>query len=152
MLVLACLVAAVPFYLDSFEDRRGHLAADSRVITKMNVEVGRWINANTPIDSTVGVNDAGAIRYFGKRRTIDLLGLNNWPIAFRKVSKQAALLQADWLAIFPVLLQQKAFRNTIVENFDPRLQLAIPPQEYTICDCPLQTKIILLQKKGAVTK
>jgi hypothetical protein len=55
----------------------------------------------------VGVNDAGAIRYFGNRRTIDLVGINNQDIAFKRVSVLEELNQCDWLAIFPGWFQDE---------------------------------------------
>lgn len=81
-------------------------------IEEIQVAVGRWIAANTPGDAAVVVNDAGAIRYFGRRRTIDLLGLNYYPIAHDRarlisiISSPAALRtfmqeqKADYLAVF----------------------------------------------------
>jgi hypothetical protein len=45
-------------------------------INEVQVELGQWVAENVPQGATVAVNDAGAIRYFGKRRTIDLGGLN----------------------------------------------------------------------------
>jgi len=45
-------------------------------INEVQVELGQWVAENVPREGTVAVNDAGAIRYFGGRRTIDLGGLN----------------------------------------------------------------------------
>jgi len=39
------------------------------------VRVGRWIDRNLPPNAIVGLNDAGAIAYYGKRSTLDLVGL-----------------------------------------------------------------------------
>lgn len=46
-------------------------------ILHQQVAVGRWIDANLPPDAVVGLNDAGAIAYFGRRSTVDLVGLTS---------------------------------------------------------------------------
>lgn len=45
-------------------------------VEEMNVALGRWVSANLPQGATVGVMDGGALRYFGGRRSVDLVGLN----------------------------------------------------------------------------
>ncbi|HET9252716.1 MAG TPA: hypothetical protein VFP58_11440 [Candidatus Eisenbacteria bacterium] len=44
-------------------------------ILHQQVATGRWIDANLPKDAIVGLNDAGAIAYYGRRSTVDLVGL-----------------------------------------------------------------------------
>lgn len=44
-------------------------------ILHQQVKVGRWIDQNLPRNAVVGMNDAGAIAYYGNRQTLDLLGL-----------------------------------------------------------------------------
>ncbi|HEU4333356.1 MAG TPA: hypothetical protein VFT32_02575 [Candidatus Eisenbacteria bacterium] len=46
-------------------------------ILHQQVAVGRWIDQNLPPDAVVGLNDAGAIAYFGRRTTVDLVGLTS---------------------------------------------------------------------------
>jgi arabinofuranosyltransferase len=54
----------------------GQYAWNCRNINEVQVDLGRWIDRNLPPGAAVAVNDAGALRYFGNRRTIDLIGLN----------------------------------------------------------------------------
>jgi arabinofuranosyltransferase len=56
--------------------QRGLFAWNCQNINEVQVAIGKWVAANTPPDAGVAVVDAGAIRYFGQRRTIDLGGLN----------------------------------------------------------------------------
>lgn len=42
----------------------------------IHVRLGKWIDENTPASAAVAAKDAGAVRFFGNRFTIDLLGLN----------------------------------------------------------------------------
>lgn len=45
-------------------------------IQELQVRTAQWIDVNLPAGKTVAVSDAGAIRYFGNHRVIDLMGLN----------------------------------------------------------------------------
>ena len=44
-------------------------------IDRQQVALGRWAKENLPKDARVGVNDTGAIAYFGERTTFDIVGL-----------------------------------------------------------------------------
>jgi hypothetical protein len=49
-------------------------------------EVGRWLRANTPPDTLVAVEAAGALPYYSERPAIDILGLNDRHIASLEVA------------------------------------------------------------------
>jgi hypothetical protein len=144
---VAVLVTSIPSYRLSYIDRRDHLASDSRAIEVLNVQAGKWIAQNTPESSAVAVNDAGAIRYFGKRKTIDLEGLNHARIAFGEMSRQQAIAGADWLAIFPGWYQGTPAMTAIAAAFEPRKDFRIAFEEYTICRDPSQTVIVVFERK-----
>lgn len=44
-------------------------------INQMQVEIGRWIDRNTPAEAVIATNDAGAIAFYGRRRIVDTVGL-----------------------------------------------------------------------------
>jgi hypothetical protein len=44
-------------------------------IKEQQVSIGYWIRENLPPGARVGLNDAGAIRYYGGHPTVDLIGL-----------------------------------------------------------------------------
>lgn len=73
-ILLAALLIAVPRPL--FDETQVY-AADCRLIDDLQVRLGHWVAENVPADAGVAVSDAGAIRYIGNRRTIDLIGLND---------------------------------------------------------------------------
>lgn len=50
-------------------------------INEVQVALGQWVSKNTRPEDVIVVNDAGALRYFGNRRTIDLMGLNQHELA-----------------------------------------------------------------------
>jgi hypothetical protein len=62
---------------------RGHAslrqvyAWNCRNIEEQQVAAARWIAAQVPSGASVAVSDAGAMRYFGGHRVIDLAGLNS---------------------------------------------------------------------------
>lgn len=134
-------------WIDAFINRRNQLASDSRAIFVLNVATGKWIDANTPPNAIIGVNDAGAIRYFGRRQTIDLFALNNADIAFGSLSTEDAITNVDWVAIFPSWFQTRNLLDLISHHFEPRAVVTIPLAEYTICKAPGQTEIVIAQKK-----
>ena len=140
---LACIALASPSMTRSLEDRRFHLWSDSRAIHLVNVVAGEWIDRTIPQNATVGVNDAGAIRYFGKRHTIDLKGLNYSDFAFGKIKPMQVIQKTDWLAVFPSWFQQ----SNLFDYFEERKSFSIPLTEYTVCDCPGQTTKVIFQKK-----
>jgi hypothetical protein len=144
--VLALAVCA-PRLAHSFQERRDRLATDSRAIGNLNVAAGQWIHDHTPATAMVAVKDAGALRYFGGRHTIDLAGINNHDIAFEKVSRLDAMLGCDWLAIFPLEFEKQ--EDVIRSNYDVAAVFRVTAAEYTICHCPRQTTLAILHKKNA---
>jgi hypothetical protein len=51
------------------------LAADAAAVRDQHVAAARWVAANLPATSVVGVNDAGAMAYLSGRATYDVVGL-----------------------------------------------------------------------------
>jgi hypothetical protein len=53
------------------------VAQSASGIDRQQVALGRWANASLAGDARIGVNDTGAIAYFGNRRTFDIVGLTS---------------------------------------------------------------------------
>jgi hypothetical protein len=80
-------------------------------ILHQQVAVGRWIDRNLPRDAVVGLNDAGAIAYFGNRSTVDLIGLTSAGFAlvyrsglgcvFEKIRREPKARTPTYFAIYP---------------------------------------------------
>lgn len=51
------------------------VAQSASGIDRQQVALGRWAKENLPATARIGVNDTGAIAYFGDRRTFDVVGL-----------------------------------------------------------------------------
>jgi hypothetical protein len=131
MVVLVLGLAAavsLPLELASIVGRSERFATDARVITKLNVEVGEWLADQTPADAIVAVNDAGAIRYFGHRTTIDLLGLNSSDVAFQRVAPATLVASIDYAAVYPVMVR----RFPWLRPFPVVAEFAVPHGSNTI--------------------
>lgn len=104
-------------------------AAECQHVEALNVAAGRWIAENTEPDEVVAAHDAGAIRYFGRRKVIDIFGHQNFALleAERAGPEVAmhwlAATKPDVLAVFPVLWAR---------NHSPefsKIWASLPPQE-----------------------
>jgi hypothetical protein len=51
------------------------VAQSASDIDRQQVALGHWANAELPDDARIGLNDTGAIAYFGRRKTFDVVGL-----------------------------------------------------------------------------
>lgn len=142
LVLLVLTLASSQFWWSGFEDRRVHLVADANVINKMNVSIGLWLDEHTVADAIVGVNDAGAIRFFGKRFTVDLLGLNNDEILFDEDYRLGIWRQLDWLVVYPWLIPP-----AILAEFEAVAHVQIPTEEYTLCPCPDMQKATIFRKR-----
>jgi hypothetical protein len=53
------------------------VAQSASGIDRQQVALGRWARTSLPPDARIGVNDTGAIAYFGEHRTFDVVGLTS---------------------------------------------------------------------------
>lgn len=136
LLLLLCL----PHFAMAATAWRTRLISDCRAIHLITVQAGKWIDENTPKDAVVAVNDAGATRYFGKRKTIDLMGLNCADLAFSTVKKENHGI-VDYLAITPTWFVGKG----LYDEFPECTHFAIPPEEYTITPNKGQREIVIFK-------
>jgi hypothetical protein len=86
-------------------DRAHTFAWNCQNIDEVDVALGTWVDANLPKGAVIAVSDAGALRYFGRRVTIDLLGLNDHHIRHALAERRGARYLEDrgvgWLVVFP---------------------------------------------------
>jgi len=136
------ILAAVPRLVASLAERADRLGSDGHVIERMNVDPGRWIAAHTAATAVLGVNDAGALRYFGGRTTIDLMGLNTADVAFHRTPTATLEQRIDWLAVYPLLLKL----HPSFAQFARLRWFSIPREEYTICDCRGPTEMFIARR------
>jgi len=80
-------------------------------ILHQQVKTGRWIGRNLPPKAVVGMNDAGAIAYYGNRSTLDMLGLTSEDFAkayrsgigcmFERLRRLPPARRPTYFAIYP---------------------------------------------------
>lgn len=80
-------------------------------IREQQVTVGKWVQENLPLGARVAINDAGAIRYYGGRPTVDLVGLTTNDLALPYRNGMGSLYEAlesmpetkrpDYFAVYP---------------------------------------------------
>lgn len=146
-IIVLAVSYGLPHFLESWKNRISRLETDGRSIDAINVAAGKWIHANTPPDAVVGVNDAGAIRFFGKRRTIDLWGLNNADIVFKRKTDAELFSESDYLAIFPAYFKG----SKMFDYLEPVITFHIPVEDYTVCNCPENTTQVIYRKSDTKT-
>lgn len=71
----ALLLTALLFTLSALPTWGIRLSQQAATIREAPVSIGHWLKSNLPEDAVVGVNDVGAVAYFGEHRTVDLVGL-----------------------------------------------------------------------------
>ncbi len=144
-------------YPTTMARERSQFAWNCQNINEVQVEFGKWVKRTVPREAAVLVNDAGAIRYFGEHKTIDLGGLNNQQLLFdlslwRDVSQKPESLveymrrqKADYFVAipswFPVLLNDQGFG----QRFVPVKELG--SSRYTITSFP-QSQMIAFGLHG----
>jgi arabinofuranosyltransferase len=114
-IAVAILLVAVNFYVSFSMIPRGPEATlravqvhlQYRVCQKvpdaaayMGKHIGSYMKEHWPKDSIVAVNAAGAGPYYSRMNSIDMLGLNNYVIAKRKIDLDASFLLKDPANIF----------------------------------------------------
>ncbi len=139
------LFSALAGCLGAWGERRSRLESDGAAIARMNIQPALWLRSATPADAVVGVNDAGALRYFSDRRVLDLIGLNLHGRAFGRTKLNDLYQQMDWIAVFPATWSS----TNLMAGFEERRVYTIPAAEYTVCDCPNQTTLLIGEKKRA---
>ena len=104
--------------------QKGQFAGNRQDINEVQVELGRWVKSAGPPDEAAVVIDAGAIRYFGERWTIDLFGLNDHELAFDQPLRERLWRDAEALAGF--MDRRRAGRLVLFPAIFPQLVCSPP--------------------------
>lgn len=73
---------------------------NNRNVNEVNVAMSRWVDQNLPQEAVVGVADSGAIRFFGNRAVVDLLGLNTHTTIGKPIFETAREHGVGYLIVF----------------------------------------------------
>jgi hypothetical protein len=96
-------LATVTWEVAGWSAEAARYAVDVKDIDALQVATGKFIHTKVPADGVVWSQDAGAIRYWGRRRTLDL-GLLNTPELFHGAEVDPAWWP-DTIVVVPALLQ-----------------------------------------------
>lgn len=119
LLVLAAVVDEV----GQWGDDCVRFAADMASTNAQQVAIGRWIDANVRPGGVVWTIDAGAVRYWGRRPTVDLIRLNT-PELFDGVKVD----QTFWPSVIVVIPE---IFQTAAASQEPMLELALVAESPT---------------------
>jgi hypothetical protein len=138
--VLMLPVAIVTGLLDTEVSKS--LASSSEDTRTLHSDVGRYIASELPPDAVVGVEGAGAPRYFAPRtmRIVDLVGLNDRQAAHLHFDRDRKMchfvdsnlthlaVPVDWMPLFA-----PAFDGVVLRQFeDRRYTQVLPPRPLTV--------------------
>lgn len=130
--LFAALAALTLWPLPRALRERSHLFAwNCQNIEEMNVALGEWIDRTLPLETVVAVNDAGALRYFGHRPTVDLLGLNDHAILRRDPNSGVRPLAERGVAYFVIFPSWFRDLGSVI-RLTPVHEARSP--RYTICE------------------
>jgi hypothetical protein len=108
-------------------------------IEELNVDMAKWLRNHTDPGETIAVTDAGAARYFGERRVLDVLGLNNHRFLHgdRGMALELSRIHtvAGFSSMIPFIRDNPAWRATH----------RTATQHLTICNCD-QSEIVAYQR------
>lgn len=95
-----CLLYVGSIQIDRFELLASEYSWNTRNIEEVSVAMGTWLAKNIPAESTIGVTDAGAMRYFGEHDMIDFLGLNLHRVIGRPLDELILEYRPEYTVLF----------------------------------------------------
>jgi hypothetical protein len=106
--------------IEGWRADRARFADDVASINALQVTIGQWVDTNLPPSAVVWTVDAGAVRYWGRRRTVDLIRLNTpelfdgskvrkawWPSAIALISNLFQIVTPEPLLDSVLVVQSR---------------------------------------------
>jgi hypothetical protein len=127
---LTPLAVAGALVLRGWPEARADFARDVASIDGTQVRIGREVARRLAPDGVVWGVDAGALRYWGGRRTVDLMGLNTWELT--RTRRLPRAWAADAVVLVPAIFEARASPGLLV----PRLVTdANPHNRQALFEC-----------------
>jgi hypothetical protein len=148
LLLLACFVS----YPSEMNSSKSQFAWNCQNVNEVQVEIGKWVKRNAPRDAALLTIDAGAIRYFGEHKTVDIIGLNNHAMLFDRKLLRNVILQPDTLSgymrsqgatyyvAFPGLMASVVNSSSFQKQFSPIAEFTSP--NYTLSNAHQGSMVI----------
>ncbi|NCD32746.1 MAG: hypothetical protein EOL87_04930 [Spartobacteria bacterium] len=146
LIIMLLFIVSSPLYFSDFFNRKDVFRHNCININQINVQSGLWLKQNTAGNAVCGLNDAGAIRYFSRRKCIDFTGLNTASAISGQYSFSELLNQCDWLAIFPSIFQQGDHLAEINDKYTISGYITISPTSYSIAKIRRPLTFCIYQK------
>jgi hypothetical protein len=124
-------------------ERAHRFAWNCQNIEELNVAMAVWLRDHVPAGESIAVNDAGAARYFGDHRILDMIGLHHHRLQRRERAALAELDNIGFLSIFP------SWMPWVRDNPVWTPMHRTTTQNLTICRCP-QAEIVAYRRSGFV--
>ncbi len=140
-IVAAAVVLAALIPLPSALAERAHrFAWNCQNIEDLDVGTAVWLRDHVPAGESIAVNDAGAARYFGGHRILDIVGLNHHRLLHGDSAAAAEMAHVRYASIFPSLIPE-------LED-DPAWQVIhrARTQHLTICKTCQQSEIVTYRR------
>jgi hypothetical protein len=112
-------------------------------IAEAQVVIGRWLAQHVPPMRSVATVDAGAVRYYSHRPTIDLRGLNTHQVLSEGVNAVLARERPYAYVTFPAVTPELMHAPSLGVMFETYAK------HYTICDCDQVHMVVLGPRTGA---
>jgi len=112
-------------------------------IDELDVAMAVWLRDNVPVGETIAVIDAGASRYWGEHKILDIIGLNHHGLLHRDPVAMAELSRVRFVSVFPSMSQQI--------SSDPAWAPVhrTSSDNLTICRCPQSEVVAYRRISGA---
>lgn len=99
-------------------------------LQRAHVTLGKWIHSNTSRQTVIAVGDAGAIPFYARRHTIDIMGLNDPHIA-RLKGRLGSKIDVGYI------LSQKPDLLILLSEYPPSLPFrGLTPIDQALYDAP----------------
>jgi hypothetical protein len=139
--VIALFAAAAASGVVSLAPASRRLHSDARNINEVQRAMGLWLAEAVPRESWIAASDAGAVRYFSDRPTIDVMGLNT-PELYWDRETYARDRPVAAMAIMPAWLQP-------VPDAPTKVYAVMQTEDYTVTSNPLMSRQTVLGCTGS---
>ena len=114
-------------------------AWNSQNMEEVQVTIGRWLRHHTAQDAVIATVDAGAVRYYGDRTTLDLAGLNSHDLL---TSRHATLIHMAprYVVTFPGTSDPQ-----IVARLGLEERFRASSRHYTVAPAPEQSSLAVYE-------
>ncbi len=121
-----------------------HYHNDVRNINEVQVAMGCWLDTHLPADARIAATDAGAVRYFGRRPVVDVMGLNTPDLYWDR--ERFVLANPVDAAAFMLAWQRPVDRRALL------IYQQFTTADYTVTSFPAMAQQVVLGRQGTTSR